>query len=687
MATDDTTHRMLEELRIRPKKDGSAYIVDRTIDGQRHQAEFRELTLAIAYAQHVDARVSAGQTPLSGPDFKKAVRSGTKPEDLTATRTLALEVLDRYEQINPDARQQVNILRTFFASQPENLLADDVTMETARLLPIWLQDERFSRAEARKVLKTVEDAWDVAVGSGDAIYNRWIGLKAKKSESELDRRMRPRIRGKARAFSASDLLAIAHLLRPCYLLAFWIIALLGLRRSEAMGLLLGDWTCSERRLSITGQRKASGRKGRTRPKTRAGLRSLVVPHALAAAIDRYIADHHGAAPSDPVALSEWNARYLLVGAMGGPMDSASFMKALKCAYGELGLVPELIGRFRPIHHLRKSLGGRLQSSKKGLSGPAIAELLGHEHPSRNDNDVPDVTVKHYNPLTAGSLGRLYEHLDTWTYKKIVSKIESGDLLQLNELADPISVSEAVRLVQRVRTEATRVDIRQLIVAGVLPVRKMKHGNQHQIVLLDRKVLEELIAATVREESESYTAGEVSDLLAVDRDVLPQLEQRSVIDRLDADPRDRRRSTRGAGALPGGGYRYSKTQIDQLVEAHAEDIRRRRGWLTSGQTAALLGVSSDSVRRKFGEHEWRDSWSVNRRRFYDPKNVEDLRREIEEITVGGAAQELSTTQNHVRGLVKLGVIRTGRNRGWVRAIDVRRLVEERGHCGGEQGSAA
>lgn len=678
MASSNDMARVLKELRIRVIMENgeTLYIVNSEVSGKRHQPKFCDLKTAVDYARHRDECTARGESPMSGPDYAKAMKTiGASALPAASKESLVAVLLSRFTAVVEDSQQDVNVLAEFLAQFETDLVPSMVTPEITARLPVWLQEHRYSRGHANRVIRTADRAWDMFMGMGEADRNYWKGLKAKKSESDLDRRGRARIGAKASAFGASTMVAVAHLLRPCYLLAFWLVALLGLRRSEAMGLRLGDWTPELRRLCITGQRKASHRKGRSPTKTPSGVRSIVVPSALASAIDRYIAAVHGAAPDSAIELEEWANRYLLVGVQGGPMNSSSFMDALKTAYAELGLTPDRIGRFRPVHHWRKSLGGRLQQGKKALSGPAVAELLGHEHASRNDNDMPAVTLKHYNPMKNGALARVYNELERWTVKKLLPRIESGDLLQLNELDDPISLSEATRVLRKVRSEACEDDIRELVKSGLLPTRKVNHGNAFQTVLVDRRILEELISQTVREQSDTYSAAEVSELLACDREVIfSRLIPNGIVTEVTTNARTRRRSTRGSGSLPGGGRRFAKAEIDALVLEEVEAIERRRTWLSAGEAATLLGVSPDTVRRKLPEHEWRDPWSTHKRRLYDPFTVEALVAELREITVTDAAQQLGTNPARVRALVKLQTIRRGRNKAHVRAIDVQRLID-------------
>lgn len=676
MATDPD-QKKVKDLGIRVDPNDGSFIVEAMLNGSRHQPKFYDQEIAVAYANYRDECDARAVPLMEGKAFRKAWSSrGAVFIEAQVEPALVSDLLDRFTAVVGEAQQYVNVLKAFLGELESEPNVSEITPDITQRLPKWLQEQRYSRTEANRVIKTADQAWDMFIGMGVATHNFWKGLKAKKTESELDRRHKPRVHAKAPAFGPKTLLAVAHLLRRDYLLAFWIIAILALRRSEAMGLRVVDWEPTKRRLTISGQRKGSWLKGRSPGKTTASIRSIVVPTALASAIDRYLAEHHGTPPDDPAEAKDWWNRYLLRGVHGGPMDSASFMAALRAAYIELGLVPEVIGRFRPIHHLRKSVGARLQQrKKKPISGPAVAELLGHEHPSRNDNDMPAVSAKHYNPLKSGSLTRMYEFLESWTNDKIVSRIESGDLLQLNELEDPIPAKEAARILQHARPAATDDDVKELIAAGLLPARKVKHGSEYQTVVVDRLVLEQFVSETVREESDSYSTEETCHLLACDRDVVYRLAGKNgPLVEVTKNARERRRGARGSGALPGGGRRFTKSSVDDLVELEQDAIERRRNWVSVGQAAALLGVSASCVRRRLVEFEWRDPWSVHERRLYDPARVEQMAAELREIPVKDAADLIGATLPLVRALIKTGELRPGKNGAWVRAIDVERLLE-------------
>lgn len=680
MPTNDEMQKLLKQWRIREvaRKGEVRYVVNATVDGHRHQAEFEDLETAIDYAKHRNACEGRGVSPMTGPRFKKRRRNGG--DLLLADEQPLTELLERITAVRQDLGGRLRTLERFLSEFGTDLVASTVTPEVTQKLPTWLQEQRYTKRAAGRVLKAADEAWDMLIGMDKATRNRWKGLKPKKKESELDRNGKLRIKKKAPAFEPTILVAVAHLLRPCYLLAFWLTSILGLRRSEAMGLRLADWEPPARRLTVTGQRKGSPRKGRTDPKTDSGIRSLVVPTALASAIDRYIAENHGAAPdreTDPRCWEDWHNSYLLTGIQGGPMNSGSFTAALNAAYKELGLNPETFGRFRPVHHWRKSVGARLQDPKQQLTGPAVAEFLGHEHPNRNDKDVSDVTAKHYNPLTAGALDQLYRYLEDWTNQEIVACIQSGDLLELDELADPIPVAEATRIYRKFRPGSGEDDIQQMVASGQLPARKIKHGSGSQCVVVDRKTLDGLISDAVRAESDSYSAPEVCELIACDRAVLDRLVADGALIEVTDDLRARRRGTRGCGGLPGGGRRFSKASVDNLVATGRESIHRRRTWLTVSETAALIGAGPDTVRRHLTSLEWRDPWTSHRRRYYDPVKVAEWVAEHREIAVAEAASLMGTGPAYVRLQVKLGTIRRGRSRLFVRAIDVERYIDSTG----------
>ena len=657
----------------------AAYVVNVSIDGKRQQPQFVDPEAANAYARHRDQAKLHGVQPMGKDQFlaQLYVPGGAAGSNLDQD-LLLLDLFDRHATIFTEHLSQVNTLKAFLKSEGHSLLkSSEATAEMAATLPEWLQNERYSRVEAKKVLKMAEKAGDIFMGSRLATHNHWKGLKPRKAESEIDRRGRKRVRVKAAAFTTETVVAVARLLRPCYLLPFWLIVILGLRRSEAMGLIVSDWRPTDRILEVTSQRKGSDAKGRTPTKTPAGVRLLLVPVVLASAIDRYIADHHGAPPTDDRACEEWGERYLLVGVMGGAMDASSFMKALKTAYGELGLTPERIGRFRPIHHLRSMVGARLQRRKAGLSGAAIAEILGHEHPHRNDAAVSPVTARHYNPLESGELAKAYAYLERWTNKKLMRALGTGDLLEISELSDPVTLDAATEQLRRIRPEATSQDILDLIVGGTLPAVKIKHGNDRQIVLVERVVLDGLLATTVRQESDTYCTEEVTKLLACDREIVFRLAKEGKLTEVTESASHRPRSPRGSGALPGGGRRFPKVEVDALAESERLAIERRKSWLTIAQAAAILPISRDTVRRMADRGEitmWRDHWSAHERRLLEPESVIKAGEELEEFTVQIAAEILEVEVAAIRGYVKTGLIRAGTKHSHVRAIDVRRLGE-------------
>jgi site-specific recombinase XerD len=685
MAKKDTIVIELERgvrQKCRPNGD-VVYVVTVSFDGSRWQPEFTEPTIANAYKRRCDELKRQGIKPPGKEEYLRGFLSNTTAADSASTGldedllvgALLLRVAERLETGTTEANLLIRFLK---ARKLQKRRSSALTLEDVVDLPKWLQREGYEHSSARQVIAFGRQAFTVAVASRLATHNHFVGMKAKRS-GDTDRRGEERVRRKAGAFSGETLVAIAHVLRPVYLMAYWLVVLIGLRCSEAMGLQLGDWFEDLQTLKVTGQRRWSLVKGRSATKTPAGVRAIVVPLLLAKAITRYILQHHGTRPSEPEAAAAWDRRLLLVGAKGGPMDAASFRKGLKAAYRALGMTPEAIGRFRPVHHLRKVFSTILQRPKYRLSGAAISAVLGHEHPGRTDDDIADVTSRHYNVLEIDGMGRLAARVEKWVAKEIAPHLDSDDLLAVSELADPMTLQDAATLLSHGDHVEMVEGVLELIQDGTLRAAKFNFtcATDRQLVYVAGAGVAALLAERVRLSSTTYSASEVMDLLAVDRPVVYGAAASGEIVEHTTQATKRVHAPGRRGALPGGGRRFGKREVDELVIREADDIYKRRNWLSLRETAAILDRSTDSIRRMADRGEldsFRDPRSVLARRLINPECIAPVLADLEEVTFAEAAELLDRDVPFVTGLVKMEVLRRGMSLRTVRKIDVIRYLD-------------
>lgn len=322
-------------------------------------------------------------------------------------------------------------------------LSDQVTVKIAGQFPRWLSRQNYATATAESILDFADRLWTKAVAHGHVHVNVFVQLKMSARDlARYNRKGHDRNAQTADAHTATQILTIAQLLRPTYLLAFWICVILGTRKSEPFGLRIGDWQPETGDLYLEHQRQGSPKRGRSSLKRPESKRPVPVPHQIATALNEYIRNTHGVDPENKVALEGVKDRYLIVGAKGGPMDPNSFARAVKDAALAGGIDPQTVGTFKPVHHLRKTLGALLQSNRS-LSGRAISILLGHKvHDTVEINTTARVTDKHYNPTIASELRAVVAAIEDWIDGEVLASMGNTDLLHFGEIVDPMSVDDA-----------------------------------------------------------------------------------------------------------------------------------------------------------------------------------------------------------------------------------------------------
>jgi integrase len=666
-----------------PRKKGVGFQVTIGSGSGRCQPIFDTLELA------TDFKEAADNALRQGIRFTKEafVGSQTPTEAIHSEWHQASDVLDvlgekvmaKYKRPE-EYKFQLGVLRRFLRSKGF-LKRDlrDVTRIAALELPTWLNAENYDRGTQSQIISAAKKLWGEAVLCGWVANNPFAELSPSSgSLPDRDRRGRDRTVEEAPAWTASQLVAIAQALRSVYRLAFWLLVVLGDRRSEVMGFRLKDWDPSTRTLSVLRQRTASPRKGTSEPKTKSSKRPLMVPPLLAQAIDDYIAATHGAPPESPEDSAEWSERYLLQGVYGGPMDSQSLCKNVKAACSSIGLIPEVVGKFKPLHHLRATLSALLQDRISGLSGKAVSIWLGHKTATpMGDEPASSVTRRHYSPKVPAQLQQVSNYIEDWLVGEIVPLLGSSDLLAApSPFEDGITIEEAVRRLSCVGEGVDGSMVLELIQGGDLRcVRVRPDGGEGLFVMVSEADVDALLGDLIRVASDSYSTADVAVKLMTDHRGIYRLGAQGLIFEQTNNARARRaRHGHRGGMLPGGGRRWGKAEVDQLERNWAVLLERRRTWLTMNEAAMILRRSTDTIRRMAdrGELElWRDEVSSRRERRVSPYSVRQAQLKLE-ISITEAAQLLGWPVGRIKALTKMGELASGSRFGTVVLGSVERL---------------
>lgn len=209
------------------------------------------------------------------------------------------------------------------------------------------------------------------------------------------------------ATTFAEVLTIASRCRASFRAVVWIMALLGLRRGEAMGLRNSDFSVLEDRVHLRVERQLNLSTNAIKPwvKSRASKRTLIIPDVLIQYLELYWDHyHHGFRPGQ-----EDHARYrhhLVVTSTGRdtdggflPATSAPFEKDFQRALEREGYTPSQIGFWMRPHHFRKSLSTYM------LRASEIVTSI-HQFEAEAELPGPDATAEARREWFATSLRRL-----------------------------------------------------------------------------------------------------------------------------------------------------------------------------------------------------------------------------------------------------------------------------------------
>ena len=561
--------------------------------------------------------------------------------------------------------------------------ASDVTVGWAEELPGWLHASNYDQGTQSRVIELADQTWQRARKHKLVEENVFEGLTRNKRDlPKYNRLGNDRKQEEAPAWSVEQICALARVLRPIYLLPFWLCVGMGFRLAEPFGFKLADWNSADSELYVGYQRPASAAKGRKPLKVPKSERPLPVPGVLAQCIDRYIAENHPPKPTDPTALIAWGDRYLLVGAQGGPMDSRSFALAVSGAYQVLGITSDLYGCFRPVHHLRKTLGGVLQAAARqaGFPASAVSILLGHLIKDEDKADRPArTTERFYSPKVVGEIGRLIAYLERWICEEVLVVLGTSDLLDITGMDDPISLDRAVELLNKSGLDHDVHDVLRHAALGEVLISRVNFTNdaaKQEPVVSEASVIG-LLRDLDREQSDTYSATEAAKLLVIDHPGVYQLVAKGDIVETTTDGQ-RRRGAPGynTGSLPGGGRRFPKESVDEFASRHQERIERASTWLTVGQAAAVIGCSTATVRRLVDSGhftQWRDPLSAHQVRMLDPKEVIAYAAKVAEVSVIDAAATLGVSELTVQAWIKCDWLTAGSRKCRVLCSSIERVL--------------
>lgn len=645
----------------------------------RKQYTFPKLGLAEEYKDFGDSYYDLhGVAPTKQQFFaaRTAPVESATPGVTVKVAVIATMVLKIAEEIADDYRDDDSLmfavrvyLRWLKDAGLKKATSDALDRQRAKQFRKWLHAENYDRNTQSTILTVLRRIMAEAAGCGFVAQNDFLDLRPSKKALPPHRRDGTRRhREDAPAWTPRQIVAIASVLRPCYVFAFWLLAVLGLRISEATGLRVRDWVCDRPYLRVQWQRRGSPRLGLSDLKTAASKRILPVGPTMADMFDAYIERMHGPMPTDPVAKEAWLDAYLLVGVKGGPMNQDSLRRAVRKATVLLDLAQDEVLRRLTLHHLRKTVGSLLQSSvggPDGLTGRAVSDYLGHKTAATPGVDgAAQITREHYNPSVLSQLSDIAEFLDAWLTAEVLPHLVTGDLLEPTSVPDGIPLEEAARrLTGQLAPTVTEEDILQLVADSTLHATTSSDigapGEQQQL-LVSADDVDQLLAALVRSNDDTYCATEVAALLQTDHAGVYRRAQDGDIEEVTVDAlwRRSRHGNRG-GALPGGGRRFSKASVDAVVELEADRLKRLRSWLTVGETAEMLFCSPDTVRRMADRGQlvaWRDERGRRERRLCPDSVMEHRRRS--DVPFYVAANEAAVSVAKIAALVKVGELRAG-----------------------------
>jgi integrase len=585
------------------------------------------------------AHVLAGTTPTPGAvpavtlgnAVAEAIESVGHGRSAPHHRT-RLRALERW--LDDDNSERLNLRDKTF---------DNIPSAEAKTLPEWLATH-FKLSTARLILGEMKRVEREAVKDRRAKERPFEDLVVEDTgEADDD--------GDARGFLPAERVAVALFLPWLYLLPYLIVDALGLRRSELFGLRLGDWDPDARVLHVRAQRQHSETRGRTKTKTPASKRDVPVPRALAAAIDWYVDRMHPPRPMGGTELVEWGKRFLIVGEKGGAMCQATFVEKILAAFFHLGLTEERLGgRVKPIHHSRMTVINELQLDPD-VSTELIDDCVGHT------DGTPAVRKKHYRHFTIAQKAPFLASIQR-REDEFIALLGTNRLLAPSPITDPCTVSETCSILQ-----CTLDELQDFITEGTL--RAIRHdiaAGPHLAV--EREDVYELQRCLARLRLNTYSQTEVLAVLNISHAKLRRHIADGVLHPVVDD--GARRVTAGrARPLVGGGYRFAHVEVHAIVQADPISFARRRTWLQVGQAAAELGCSTDTVRRLADKGDlecWVDPDSYRGERYISPASVERYKREHASMTYADAIARLGISLHHLRGLVKMGVLRPARARG-------------------------
>ncbi|MHB1554423.1 MAG: helix-turn-helix domain-containing protein [Acidimicrobiales bacterium] len=651
---------------------------------RRRQPKFDTLPNAVAY------RAAALAVPKTDPPLEKDefLRSNRTATDGVRLRSISLEgfldtmgkVLSSNQKRESGIKTAIEVFKRFFKA--ERYLAKAATTVDRKVaveLRDWLHAENCTRRTQGEWLRIARALWIEGQQHRYVIDNPFEQLHAKKADlPRFDRMGRDRTREEAPPWTATQLVAIARCLRPAYVLAFWICVLVGNRRSEGFGIRLRDWVAKRPWLSIEHQRIASPDKGASSPKTPDGERRLPMPPSLAKAIDRYIAEVHGPEPVDAREREAWLDRYLLVGVQGGPMNPSSLCDNVRDACEALGL--DRLGRFQPLHHLRKTAGTLLQGALGVLRGAAVSHWLGHKV-GMPEGTAPasSMTRGPYNLVKTDDVEKIADFLEGWLRDEVFPMLGSDDLLDVCPIDDGISIEETTRRLSCTGSITTATDVLELVQCGVLRAAHVDHTGpiEHQLMLISAADVDELLNERLLAAASTYNASEVAELLLTDHRGVYRLAEQGLIREVTINPRARRaRHGNRGGALHGGGRHFERVGVDSLVARWEDRLYKLRHWYTIGEAAELLGCSAGTVRRSADRgtlEMWRDEGSFRFERLISPESVERALKD-RDITIAEAAQRIGESRIVIRAFLKHGDLTRGSRDGTVTFASAERLCE-------------
>ncbi|CAN5592838.1 hypothetical protein BH10ACT1_BH10ACT1_34050 [soil metagenome] len=364
------------------------------------------------------------------------------------------------------------------------------------------------------------------------------------------------------------------------------------------------------------------------------------------------------------------------------MSGASLEKAVKTAGLSLGLDPATVGSYEPVHHLRSVASGILIKVGAQLSGRTISAYLGHKIASAmGDNPAALVTRTFYTPEVAGEVECLIERLEDWVLGELIP-LAGGDLLGTEGVEDPIDLATAAQRLSRAGDSYSVQDVQAFVQEGELEAQQTGHTGalESRVTVVSARGVSRLLAKLMSSVADTHSTEQAADLLAIDRSVLYRLIKEGQLNEGTGSAISRF-SAPGfcTGSLPGGGRRFAKDEIDALVARTHDHIERRRHWLTIGEAAAVVGVSSDTIRRRADEGElacWRDLTSVHARRLLDPVDVRDYADRMSTVSISGAAALLGITRAETKAAVKLGRLIAGPVRGSIMRSSLGASAENR-----------